>query len=103
MCLSTSGFERVFDEQPCSDIDECEPATLCSEVLEVCRNTVGSYLCECIHGYSRSTASGDCFDIDECSTSFNTGLCVPESEVCENEVGSFRCECAPGFSRPTDQ
>ena len=42
------------------DVNECrENKTLCSNRVEYCVNTLGSYVCVCVTGYSMN-ASGTC-------------------------------------------
>ena len=42
------------------DVNECkENKTLCSNEVENCVNTLGSYMCVCVTGYSMS-ANGTC-------------------------------------------
>ena len=42
------------------DVDECsENKTLCSNEVEYCVNTLGSYMCVCVTGYSMN-ANGTC-------------------------------------------
>ena len=50
-----SGFEMA--EGGCEDIDECGTETICGD-KEVCSNSEGSYLCDCLPGYHR--------DAEEC-------------------------------------
>ena len=43
-----------------ADINECrENKTLCSNEVENCENTLGSYMCVCVTGYSMN-ANGTC-------------------------------------------
>ena len=42
------------------DVNECrENKTLCSNKVEYCVNTLGSYMCVCVAGYSMN-ANGTC-------------------------------------------
>lgn len=36
-----------------SDIDECKDISLCDSGTSTCRNTDGSYVCDCNVGYQR--------------------------------------------------
>ena len=54
-----------------------------------CRNTQGSYACDCHIGYDGE----ECKNIDECS---NENPCRPHSE-CKDTDGSFECPCKTGF------
>ena len=37
------------------DINECDRNTPCGDVLQTCVNTDGSFTCECIDGYTKTT------------------------------------------------
>ncbi|XP_052806502.1 mucin-4-like [Mya arenaria] len=76
------------------DTDECAIGTHnCTGTNEQCRNTPGSFVCECLPGYQRN-AENICEDIEECIIpSLNT--C---SQQCENVPGSFTCSCHDGFT-----
>jgi len=104
-CLNTPGsFECVSicgegmshnpRTQQCIDIDECQEGTARCYGGKICKNTVGSYKCECRFGYEESAETGTCQDIDECSNPFV--YCGTESE-CQNTQGSYRCLCKEGF------
>lgn len=54
-CLCNKGFE--YDEEGCSDIDECEEAGICSQE---CVNTFGSYECTCWPGYQLDATNNTC-------------------------------------------
>ena len=77
-------------------------------VNEECRNTFGSYQCDCTGGSSRpegttepcscnsgyeADSSGKCVDIDEC---FSGNDCHQEA-TCSNIAGSYTCSCNNGF------
>ena len=49
----------------CSDLDECDKNEHnCAPLSARCKNTVGSFTCECLDGY---TGDGlNCYNIDEC-------------------------------------
>ena len=58
----------------------------------LCKNTIGTYDCECNTGYT-----GDgliCTDKDECDTGDNT--CDNNAE-CINRIGGYDCRCLTGF------
>lgn len=70
-------------------------ASLCGPEAE-CRNTDGSYRCECRAGYEKleaGSATGRCRDVDECGRS---QPCGPNSS-CFNTEGAFKCACNDGF------
>ena len=76
-----------------SDIDECLSQEHYSCLSKTgCENTVGSYRCSCIPGYS-----GDgkvCTDVDECGTSAHN---CSDHAHCNNTIGSYHCRCVEGF------
>ncbi|KAL2102265.1 hypothetical protein ACEWY4_001433 [Coilia grayii] len=52
------------DGGECTDVNECEqPETVCTEEHQECRNTVGSYTCECSDGFHEED-----------------GVCIPTSD-----------------------
>ena len=72
--------------------------SLCS-VENECKNTFGSYYCECYPGYQYNEDTGSCDDLDECSpTGFIcSGRADSTNFVCINTVGSYNCHCKPGL------
>ncbi|XP_032596993.2 uncharacterized protein LOC6556435 [Drosophila grimshawi] len=80
----------------CVDIDECRVNN--GGCSHQCRNSQGSYKCECQSGYTLAANSRDCEDVDECEE--NNGGC---EESCINLPGSFKCECAEGKSLSFDE
>ena len=73
------------------DIDECGAFRGPCQGDVHCTNTIGSYICRCLHGYE--TLRTDCLDIDECT---NHRIC-PENSDCQNTPGSYTCQCHVGF------
>ena len=72
----------------CVDIDECSKQSACPDNSK-CRNTEGSYFCDCFDGFG-----GDyCTDNDECST---TNSCDNNAK-CLNTDGSYECGCKDGY------
>ncbi|XP_065679657.1 fibrillin-3 isoform X1 [Hydra vulgaris] len=98
-CTCPSGnFNKDSNSSVCDDINECfvyTAGTLCPPRTQ-CLNTIGSYLCGCLPGYSmvgNLTNATTCIDIDECS---NTNIC-PTNSSCRNTIGSYVCTCNSGF------
>lgn len=50
----------------CIDINECENSAACSSPA-VCKNTLGSYICDCPEGYKLAYDRKSC--IGKCSNS----------------------------------
>ncbi|XP_028407907.1 pro-epidermal growth factor-like [Dendronephthya gigantea] len=77
----------------CSDIDECKIGSdVCHQEAE-CKNTLGSFSCDCKPGY---TGDGKiCYDIDECKE--GSHVCHQGAE-CKNTLGSYSCNCKPGYT-----
>ena len=74
------------------DIDECK-RVLCNTVGERCLNSIGSFGCECIEGYSRNP-DNTCTNINECELE---DVCLGDHETCEDFDGGYSCECEPGY------
>ncbi|XP_054885601.1 EGF-containing fibulin-like extracellular matrix protein 1 isoform X2 [Poeciliopsis prolifica] len=84
----STGF--TADEQNiCRDVNECEMESSCQHH---CYNLIGSFLCQCDHGFEVALDKVSCEDIDECSLS--TYMCQYQ---CVNTPGSYSCECPPGY------
>lgn len=80
------------------DIDECyENPKIC--LNGNCRNTPGSYICECQPGYTVSPDGTFCTDINECEK--KPGLC--RNGKCANTEGSFKCVCDSGYKLTPDR
>ena len=78
----------------------------------ICRNTVGSYFCDCVDGYQTDGEKG-CTDTDECSGGrclkksidlhvkmakhHTDNLPCGQSGKCVNSWGSYNCECPKGL------
>ncbi|XP_067311187.1 complement component C1q receptor [Pseudorasbora parva] len=89
-CACAEGYQLAEDNIGCADIDECL-LTVCGE--HTCRNTPGSYLCECNPGFR--LVAGICEDVNECTES----RC---DQGCLNSHGSFSCYCHTGYSSLSD-
>ncbi|KAI8434520.1 hypothetical protein MSG28_012522 [Choristoneura fumiferana] len=127
-CRPLPGYRLTPSIDSCEDVEECANSRLCEH--GECRNTIGSFRCECKPGYTlRDNA---CRDVDECARPrplCRNGTCenLPGSYMCHcdegfkpganndciggmvcrngrcrNTVGSFRCECAPGYALSGD-
>ncbi|KAM4616042.1 hemicentin-1 [Polymixia lowei] len=77
----------------CTDEDECALQSPCSHS---CNNIMGGYSCACPSGFTISTESNTCQDIDECGQ--GSHMCH-YNQQCVNTVGTYRCQakCGPGF------
>ncbi|XP_062295607.1 adhesion G protein-coupled receptor E1-like isoform X1 [Scomber scombrus] len=98
----------------CNDVDECDgyedgEIGPCGENT-VCRNTIGSFYCQCVDGYLSTTQTvnftagtpATCIDFDECA-GYEDGKIGPcgENAVCHNSIGSFYCQCVDGYMSTT--
>eukprot|EP00117_Sycon_ciliatum_P039922 scpid97484/ scgid29418/ Hemicentin-1; Fibulin-6 len=78
------------------DLDECSITPgVCQHITDsICKNSPGSYRCQCNPGHTGVTCQED---IDECSqhgTHNCTARLNGENRICENTNGSYRCPCA---------
>ena len=78
-----------------SDIDECVADT--DGCSQICNNTVGSFECSCMTGFTLLDDGETCAEVNECS--LNIDNCQQE---CINISGGFRCGCYEGFSLNLD-
>lgn len=93
ICSCDFGFSEKDGEQGCTDDDECAMGIHNCAINTVCKNTPGSFLCECAPGF---IPDGDsCIDVDECESL--TDDCNVNAQ-CVNTDGSFQCQCLSGFT-----
>lgn len=59
------------------------------QCTQTCRNTEGSYICECSDGWSLASDQHTCMPADFCAT--NNGGC---SDVCNVINGQVKCSCS---------
>lgn len=88
------GYRRVnisSTQFQCLDINECDDEEL-NTCTEICRNTVGSFRCDCHPGYQIGE-DGTCEDINECELGYTR--CQHE---CLNTAGSWTCTCPEGYT-----
>ncbi|XP_065182181.1 fibrillin-3-like [Sycon ciliatum] len=83
-----------------SDLDECSITPgVCEHITDsICKNSPGSYRCQCNLGYTGLT----CQDINECIP--DTGVCKSTANShCNNTPGSYQCLCRTGYTGSTCQ
>uniref|UniRef100_A0A1X7VJK4 Uncharacterized protein n=1 Tax=Amphimedon queenslandica TaxID=400682 RepID=A0A1X7VJK4_AMPQE len=89
-CGCHDGYELEYDNQTCSEIDECLVDN--GGCNQTCTNTPGSYNCSCNNGYLLLEDQVSCADHCECCTGKHN--C---QQICHNTIGSFYCSCRPGY------
>lgn len=58
-CKCPIGYKFNTQYSKCIDIDEClEQSHYCFSFKQTCLNTIGSFLCECEHGYKKVLENG---------------------------------------------
>ncbi|KAG5281490.1 hypothetical protein AALO_G00072830 [Alosa alosa] len=77
------------EDGTCVDIDECAQRKPCQHE---CRNTVGSYRCQCPPGYQLMPNGRTCKDIDECAVQ---GVQCGLNQMCFNTRGGYQCLDTP--------
>ncbi|KAJ7393557.1 hypothetical protein OS493_006542 [Desmophyllum pertusum] len=131
-CVCAKGLNAVFEgkKKTCVDIDECVDTSNCP-TNSVCKNSDGSYECECNDGYRKSDDGSSCVDACTCGengecleeggcechsgyTENSDGVCVDKDECeqgdvceageeCENQQGSYTCKCKSGYVKNGDK
>lgn len=81
-----TGFTGRYCE---NDVNECDTGEHQCGLKIHCKNTFGSYHCECSTGYELNK-QGQCVDINECNI---VGKCDPNFARCINTQGSYDCQC----------
>uniref|UniRef100_A0A3P8NK62 Adhesion G protein-coupled receptor E8 n=1 Tax=Astatotilapia calliptera TaxID=8154 RepID=A0A3P8NK62_ASTCA len=95
--------EPFNDHHLVLNIDECQRTTGICGPNSNCKNTVGSYICTCLNGFSVADptlppgTSNGCTDIDECLAN----ICGQYGS-CTNTIGSYVCNCNEGFHIQSD-
>ena len=79
------------------DTDECLANSTSDGCEQVCTNTIGSFQCSCIEGYTLSSNDKSCLDIDECTA--GTHNC---QQLCINTNGGYFCGCNSGYQLNSD-
>ncbi|EDV27739.1 uncharacterized protein TRIADDRAFT_53736 [Trichoplax adhaerens] len=97
--IAENGITRIGDYPVTSfhikDYNDCvDPqANTCSS-LQSCTNTMGTFSCQCISGYSWNSESNQCEDINECLLN---ATCASNA-ICVNIFGGFKCQCEKGYT-----
>ncbi|RDD36937.1 Fibrillin-2, partial [Trichoplax sp. H2] len=96
-CKCNVGFSG--NGRDCKDINECKVEKNPCSNNALCINTIGSYQCKCLPGFtqtsvSESPAGTRCRDNNECQ--LKTHKCDANAK-CINTPGSYKCRCKPGF------
>lgn len=86
-CVCSKGF--VGDGIDCKDVDECKSSfRRCIDKKSICKNTIGSYECECLPGYhKRPPFLQTCVDVNECRKKSS----CDKHGVCYNTQGKKCC------------
>lgn len=71
------------------DIDECKNKPC---IGGTCKNTPGSFKCECPPGLQLDASGVNCVDVDDCANGNPCG-----AGVCTNTDGAFECDCDEGY------
>uniref|UniRef100_A0A8C0WZV4 Nidogen-2 n=1 Tax=Castor canadensis TaxID=51338 RepID=A0A8C0WZV4_CASCN len=99
-CECAPGYQG--DGRSCVDVNECASGIHRCGPNSVCSNLLGSYRCECHHGYELSSDQHTCILIappaNPCEDGSHT--CAPAGQArCIHHGGSsFSCACLPGYA-----
>ncbi|CAH2273585.1 CD97 antigen [Pelobates cultripes] len=104
VCSCRKGYTEHKDGHTitCEDKNECQYKNNTCGANTDCKNSIGSYYCECNRGFKRNNetvfcpdfinkTNNKCDDINECENSPCTN-----NAVCQNTVGSYSCSCQNG-------
>jgi len=88
-CKCTPGYT---DFKCDADINECGQMTdNCDREHGICKNTFGSWECECMDGYFGTGEVGDCEEVNDCA------LNPCEHGSCSDIGKSYACTCDAGW------
>lgn len=78
----------------------------CSFVSQICRNTPGSFICDCKKGFKPIQSPPGCGNINECQLPnpkdpSRLGLCSERADCFDTE-GSYYCRCHYPFRTEDD-
>lgn len=98
-CGCPQGFRIAYDMKSCFDVNECLLRNGHGPCQDTCRNTLGSYNCNCenLNGTILGKDGHSCEDLDECL--INNGGC---SHECINAFGKVFCNCPLGWELSND-
>uniref|UniRef100_A0A2C9KGH2 EGF-like domain-containing protein n=1 Tax=Biomphalaria glabrata TaxID=6526 RepID=A0A2C9KGH2_BIOGL len=96
-CLCSTGWTGSLCKD---DVDECaNSSNLCVTEGKAhwgCKNSPGTYKCDCIAGYQFNGTI--CTDLDECAASYSNEC----NGSCTNTEGSYTCSCSAGYKLAAD-
>ncbi|KYO47226.1 nidogen-1 [Alligator mississippiensis] len=99
-CECTAGYRG--DGQDCVDIDECAEGESRCGPFSVCLNSLGSYRCECQHGYHLADDRHTCVlaapPPDPCAAGRHSCAAADQARCIPRGGGAFSCECLPGYT-----
>lgn len=129
-CVNTVGFYRcdcfdgyvpAEDSPICVDLDECDYESCFSNMpagtsngsdvcyaFGLCRNMLGSFVCECFDGFEYDHENKYCRDIDECGKLSVLGISsscqrdYAHMESCQNTCGGYKCSCQDSLTTVVD-
>ncbi|CBY23644.1 unnamed protein product [Oikopleura dioica] len=89
-----NGFFLNQEYGSCKDVDECASNSVCTSHLQNCKNTVGSFECECIDGY-KAAPFGGCEEKTRCEQFGQE--CQWKCEENSKELIESKCVCPAGY------
>jgi hypothetical protein len=87
--------DNMTMKRECKDKKECDTDN--GGCRQICRESPGSYYCECSQGYTLDSDNHNCSDVDECNTTHDC------EHNCTNKIGTYECSCRDGYLLNADR
>ncbi|KAH8377867.1 hypothetical protein KR093_007592 [Drosophila rubida] len=84
-----------FQKQTCTDIDECKMGFFRCPEHASCRNTIGSYSCQCLDGY---VANGTFSCLSAADLCPDGSMCSRNAECVPTDSYHYQCRCSVGWA-----
>ncbi|XP_061422346.1 fibulin-1-like [Lethenteron reissneri] len=100
-CACNNGYIlNGTSKTDCINVNECSISvanrqTPCDSNYGTCSDTIGSFTCGCVSGYTIGSDGRTCKDVNECEIGIDN--CTQHS-TCYNFEGNYTCTCNNGYA-----